>query len=94
MVVVDGWMFVVVVDGRRAMVVDGWMSVVGVDGSRSVQRHPGGRTGDQIGTDTPEAHPHSRVHCRVIHLFGSWYTRLVVLDHNCLNRVYPCLIVF
>ena len=65
MVVVDGWMSVVVVGGRRAMMVmDGWMSVVVVvDGRRSVQRHPGGRPGGQTGTITPEAHPHPRVHC-------------------------------
>ena len=31
---------------------------------------------------------------RVIHRFGAWYTRLVTLDHNGLNRVYPRLIVF
>ena len=31
---------------------------------------------------------------RVIHRFGSWYTWLVALYHNYLNRVYPRLIVF
>ena len=39
-------MFVVVVDGRRAVVVvDGWMSMVVVDRRRPVQHHPGDRPG-------------------------------------------------
>ena len=29
---------------------------------------------------------------RVIHRIGAWDTRLVSLNHNCLDRVYPCLI--
>ena len=29
-----------------------------------------------------------------IHCIGSWYTRLVVLNNNCLDGVYPRLIVF
>ena len=31
---------------------------------------------------------------RVIHRVGAWDTRLVALDHNGLNWVYPRLIVF
>ena len=30
---------------------------------------------------------------RVIHRIGAWDTRLVSLNHNCLDRVDPCLIV-
>ena len=45
------------------VVVDGRKSVAMVDGRRSGQRHPKGRPGGQIESDTLEAHPHSRVHC-------------------------------
>ena len=86
MVVVDGRMSMAVVDGRR--------SVAEGDGRRPIQHHPRGRSGGQTGPDTLEAHPHPRFIARVIHRFGAWYTRLVALNHNGLNRVYPRLIVF
>ena len=44
------------------MVVDGRKFVAVVDGRRFGQHHPRGRLGGQIGPDTLEAHPHSRVH--------------------------------
>ena len=69
------------------VVVEGRMFVAMVDGSRPVQRHLGGRPGGQTGLDTLKAHPHSRVHC------PSQTSLRVVFNHNCLNRVYPHLIV-
>ena len=85
----------VVVDGRKSVVVvvDVMKSVAGVDGRRSGQHHPGGNREAKPGLILSKLILIRGFISRVIHRFGAWYTRLVLLNRYSLYGVYPSLVV-